>query len=191
MSTDIRVAQAFGTIGCALAAGGISTLSWIGLPTLTLSARSSSDASTPGTPISHLTHQWLFLFSRGHDTFPTLAAASSLANGYLAWTLRDAGASPMYGFTWTTCYATAIVVTMSIVPWTVVMITNSNAMLTAHATRDDKGSAKGLSTQEKAQRAKDDAEVPGVLRYWTALNLARSVFPLIGAVIGFTAAVSM
>jgi hypothetical protein len=33
--------------------------------------------------------------------------------------------------------------------------------------------------------------VPGWLRYWSALNLVRSVFPLVGAVIGFTAAVSM
>ncbi|KAJ5625585.1 hypothetical protein N7510_001894 [Penicillium lagena] len=191
MSTDIRIAQAIGTVGCALAAGGISTLSWIGLPTLALPARFPSDPSVPGTPISHLTHQWLFLFKRGHDTFPTLATASSLANGYLAWTLRDAGASPIGGYSWTTCYVAAIAATMSIVPWTLILINNTNVKLTAHATRDDKGSAKELGTQETARRAKDDAEVPGLLRYWSMLNLVRSVFPLVGAVIGFTAAVSM
>jgi hypothetical protein len=82
-------------------------------------------------------------------------------------------------------------VTMSIVPWTLVMINKTNQKLMAHATRDDRGAAKELSEQEKARRAKDDAEVPELLRYWSALNLARSVFPLVGAVIGFTAAVSM
>jgi hypothetical protein len=78
---------------------------------------------------------------------------------------------------------------MGIVPFTVLVMSNTNNTLKAHATRDDAAN-EGLRPHEMENRERDDEEVVGVLGYWAKLNLARSLFPLIGAGIGFYAAVS-
>jgi hypothetical protein len=84
---------------------------------------------------------------------------------------------------------------MSIVPFTFTAMRKTNAKLKAHAKRDDAAGAEGtkgmvVSEQEKAKRARDDSEVPELLQHWGKLNLIRAVFPLVGAGIGFYAAVS-
>jgi len=84
---------------------------------------------------------------------------------------------------------------MSLVPFTGLFMMETNRALKAHATRDDAASAEGLegmvvSPQEKAKRDREDEEVLEVLWYWSKLNLVRALFPLVGAGIGFYAAVS-
>lgn len=177
------------------------SLSIMDIPNLALPARRSPGAinpfhEVPGTPIAHLTHQWLDVYERGMRIFPPIATVASLANGYLAWTLRDTPAPTPTSQSWTSLYATAIVVTLGMVPWTLTAMKSTNDRLGAHATRDDKALAEGtegmvLSAAEKFRRAKRDDEVLGLLWKWADLNFCRSLFPLTGSVIGFCGIVWM
>lgn len=177
------------------------TLSTLCIPNLVLPARQPTTtipSDEPGTPIPHLTHQWLDLYKHGRNTFPLIAIGSSLANGYLAWVLRDTPApdSALMGYGWTGCYAAAIASTMGIVVWTLTAMKDTNKRLTAIATRDDAAVAEGtkgmvVSEQEKVKRAKEDSEVPALLKRWAELNLCRAVFPFVGAVISLYGVVLM
>ena len=179
------------------------SLSIMTIPDLALPARRPPGATSPahevpGTSIPHLTHQFVDVYERGKGIYPPLAVAASLANGYLAWALRDAP-SPMTsptGQSWTTFYVTTIVVTLSMVPWTLTAMKRTNDRLRARAARDDAALAEGtegmvLSEAERARREKEDDDVPGLLWNWARLNICRSLFPLTGAVIGFCGAVWM
>lgn len=104
-------------------------------------------------------------------------------------------APEVLGGSLSTSYLLAIGLTMGIVPFTLVAMSKTNAKLRAHATRDDAAGAEGtagmvVSEKEKAKRARDDSEIPGLLRHWAKLNLIRASLPLLGAGIGFYAAVS-
>jgi hypothetical protein len=176
-------------------------LSIMDIPNLALPARRPPGAiipthEVPGTPIAHLTHQWLDVYERGKRIFPPIAIVASLANGYLAWILRDTPAPATASLSWTSLYVTAIVVTLGMVPWTLTAMKSTNDRLRAHATRDDKALAEGtegmvLGASEKSRRAKEDDEVPGLMWKWAELNFCRSLFPLTGAVIGFCGVVWM
>ncbi|KAJ5157232.1 uncharacterized protein N7482_008332, partial [Penicillium canariense] len=199
--TDITIAQAIGTLGCSFAAGGVMTISIMGIPSLALPARHPPGATLPagerpGTPVAHLTHQWLAVYERGKRIYPAISIVASLANGYLAWALRGTPAPASIGQSWTSLYVTAAVATLGILPWTVAVMKSTNDRLRVHATRDDAALAEGtqgmvFSTTEKARRAKEDDEVPGLLWKWAELNFYRSLFPLVGAAIGFCGAVWM
>lgn len=176
----------------------MGTLSVICVPNLALPARQPASTTTPsrqvpGTPVAHLSHQWLDLYDRGKVTFPGIAVTASIAHGYIAWALRHTPGPGLLGRSWSRYYLAAIAITMGIVPYTVVVMAKTNNALKAHATRDDTSAAEGtkgmvVSEQEKAQRAKQDGEVPGLLQKWAALNLTRAVLPLVGAALGFYAA---
>lgn len=89
---------------------------------------------------------------------------------------------------------TAALVTVSIVPYTVVFLQSVNNKLNEHATRDDAAMAEGreamkMSEQELARREREDMEVPGLLRKWSCLNLVRGAMPLVGALVGVYATV--
>ncbi|KAJ5185187.1 hypothetical protein N7491_006942 [Penicillium cf. griseofulvum] len=202
MATDLRIAQAIGTLGCALAAGGIATVSILSIPNITIPERRPTSATlpfndTPGASTTHLTHQWLDLYERGSKIFPGISAVSSLANLYALCALQDSPtpAPSILRSSWSTCYLLAAGITMSIAPFTFTVMKKTNAKLKAHAKRDDAAGAEGtegmvVSTQEKAKRARDDSEVPELLQHWAKLNLIRATLPLVGAGIGFYAAVS-
>lgn len=180
----------------------MATISILSVPNLTIPSRHPSSSvlpyhEKPGTSAAHLTAQWLDLYDRGKKIFPGLAGVSSLANLYALWKLRDSPspAPAIFGSSWSTCYALVIASTMSLVPFTGLFMMETNRALKAHATRDDAASAEGLegmvvSPQEKAKRDREDEEVLEVLWYWSKLNLVRALFPLVGAGIGFYAAVS-
>ncbi|KAJ5654404.1 hypothetical protein N7490_001407 [Penicillium lividum] len=203
MGTDIFVAQMIGTLGCGVAAGGVMTLSILTVPGLTLPARQPASVTipsqqVPGTPVPHLTHQWLDTYERGKMTFPAISVVSSVANGYLAWALRNTAVpeSGIVGGSWTGCYMTAIVATMGLAVWTLTAMKKTNARLTAIATRDDAAAAEGIKgmvmgEQEKVKRAKEDAEVPELFRKWSKLNFLRALFPLTGAIIGLYGAAKL
>jgi hypothetical protein len=172
------------------------------IPNLLTPSRRPSSATLPsqdipGTSSTHLTHQWLDLYTRGSKIFPGISATSSFANMYALWVLRDSPtpAPDVFGGSWATCYLLAVGITMSIVPFTVTVMKKTNATLKAHAKRDDAALAEGtkgmvISDQEKAKRAREDSEIPALLQRWSKLNLIRASFPFVGAVIGFYAAVS-
>ena len=65
----------------------------------------------------------------------------------------------------------------------------TNDRLMAHATRDDKLVAEGkegmkMGEAEVAGRARQDAEVVGLVKRWSGLHFVRGLMPLVGAVIG-------
>ncbi|OJJ39475.1 hypothetical protein ASPWEDRAFT_25307 [Aspergillus wentii DTO 134E9] len=175
----IKTAQAIGILGCAFTSA-------LTLPAHKPPSSASLIQITPGAPISHITHQWLYIFSRGKQIFPDLAAISSTAHVYLAW--ADSRESN------SVCYALAAAVTMAIVPFTLTVMYPTCRGLENHATRDDAAEVEGkegmvTSDQEVAKRAREDQEALVLLRRWSGLNAVRALFPLTGAVIGFCAAV--
>lgn len=211
--TDIAIAQAIGTLGCGITAGetaspskqpqckltppsgGVMSLSILTIPALALPARRPPSATiparqVPGTPVAHLTHQWLDVYERGKRLFPPLAIVASVANGYLAWALRDTPAPDAVGCSWTGIYLTAVITTLGMVPWTLTVMKSTNGRLRAHATRDDAALSEGtksmvVSEQEKAKRAREDGDVSALLSKWAELNLYRAAFPFLGACIAF------
>ncbi|KAJ5545908.1 hypothetical protein N7494_003493 [Penicillium frequentans] len=203
MGTDILVAQMLGTLGCGFAAGGVMTLSILNIPTLILPARQPASVAIPSqqgpaTPFPHLTHQWLDTYERGMRTFPVMCLGASVANGYLAWALRDMAApeAGIIGGSWSGYYATAIATTMGFVVWTMTAMKSTNDRLMAIATRDDAAAAEGtkgmvVGDQEKAKRAKEDAEALELMKTWANLNMFRAMFPLTGAIIGLYGVANM
>lgn len=177
------------------------SLSIMTIPALALPKRQPASIpilahQKPGTPIPHLTHQWLDVYERGKGIYPPLSIVASLANGYLAWALRRTPAPDALGCSWTGIYVTAILATLGMVPWTLTAMKGTNGRLRAHATRDDAALAEGtkgmvVSEEEKAKRAREDEDVPGLLWDWAKLNFCRSMFPLLGACIGFWGVVWM
>lgn len=172
------------------------TISILSIPNLTLPARQPASVAIPsqqgpGTPSPHLAHQWLDTYDRGRKIYPVMCLGASVANGYLAWALRDMPApeSGIVGGSWSGYYITTITATMSIVVWTLTLMQSTNNRLAAIAKRDDAAAAEGtkgmvVGDQEKAKRAKEDAEVPELLKRWSKLNMCRAFFPLIGAIFG-------
>lgn len=83
----------------------------------------------------------------------------------------------------------AATATAGIVPFTLGAMQKVNNKLTDHATRDDAAVAEGreamkISEAELARRERDDAEALRLLRWWSCLNFARGLLPLVGAGIG-------
>ncbi|GAD93348.1 hypothetical protein PVAR5_1958 [Paecilomyces variotii No. 5] len=189
-----KVAQAVGILGSAFASGGILSISTLTVPALTLPERSAiikipSKTDTPGSTLSHVTHQWLNVYDKGKLMFPSVALTSALAYSYLAYTLRHTARGGKVA----RLYLIAAATTMTIVPYTLAVMLPVNKRLQAHATRDDAAEKEGkedmaTSAEEEAKRTREDREVPGLLETWTYMNAGRSLFPLAGAVVGITAA---
>lgn len=176
-------------------------LSVVTIPALSLPFRHPPSATlpehqSPATPVTHLSRQWLDVYERGKNIFPPIAIVASTANAYLAWKLYDVLVPETVGCSWTCLYLTAIGTTLGIIPWTLTAMKTVNGQLKAHAVRDDASIAEGsgemvVSEKEKAMRARQDEQVPGLMQDWAWLNLCRAVFPLIGGAIGFAGAISM
>ncbi|KAJ5179519.1 hypothetical protein N7492_002729, partial [Penicillium capsulatum] len=192
MDTNVTVAQAIGSLGCGLAASSMSFTSLTLVPTLLLPARHVSASAVrtdrgPGTPIAHLSRQWLDVQNAGHRMLPPLTVAAALANAYLAWILRGSPAPAAVGVSWAKFYAAAAVITMGTVPWSVLAVQPVVNQLEAHNARHDAIVADktvGLSEQDQVKHAAEDAQVPALIERWSTLNLYRAVFPLLGALLG-------
>jgi len=109
--------------------------------------------------------QWLRMYSIGKAQNPPIAAAAAASFLYLAYVvpLRSQAA----------VYVAAAVSTLGIVPWTLVAMVKVNSQLAAKA------------KEEVVAEAKDDrVQSVELIRKWGVLNLVRSAFPLLGAVLG-------
>ncbi|RMJ22386.1 hypothetical protein PHISP_06750 [Aspergillus sp. HF37] len=151
-----------------------------------------ASSEAPGTSSSHLAHQWLDLYNCGKKIFPGLVVFGSAANAYALWMLHQ---SPIPAPSTSTYYLIGIAVAMGIAPFTGLAMGKTNNRLKAHAQHDEAAGSEGtkdttvVSAQDEAKQTMGD-EVPELLTHWAKLNLARSVFPLLGAGIMFYAAVS-
>lgn len=77
-------------------------------------------------------------------------------------------------------YSAAAILVPAIVPFTFGIMKPTN----------DKLHAKAEKYRLGASEAKEDQELEDLLQKWTAMNTARSLFPLVAAVVGLWAVVS-
>ena len=136
--------------------GSIAAMSTIMMPSL-LSSPASADV---------LAKQWLQGFTRGKALGPSLAGLSLAVYSYLAYDARAKGDAKWLA------WAAAGVLTISIVPFTLVFMDTTNQALIAAATG---GSSKSLASGATSE----------LVTKWKHLNLVRSVLPLTGTVVGF------
>ncbi|THC93446.1 hypothetical protein EYZ11_007065 [Aspergillus tanneri] len=113
-----------------------------------------------------LFHQWVRLYHYGHQVLPTLAVVTFSLYGYSAWRRRKAkkswGALVLAGLT-----------TVAMLPFTwLVMVPTNNILFALEASSRASGA---VATMEEAR---------ALVTKWCWMHLARSLFPLAGAVIG-------
>ncbi|KAF4955002.1 hypothetical protein FSARC_11960 [Fusarium sarcochroum] len=146
------LATATGIAGSAWASGAIAALSLAGIPAA-LSAPSTSATV------------WQEIFNRGFAIMPKFAATTAVAYLYAAYAANQDGRS------WKGLAAGALL-TVAIVPYTVVFMSSTNELLF-------KAAAGTLGASQ------DD--VAKLIGRWGVLNLVRSLFPLAGTIAGFSA----
>lgn len=115
-----------------------------------------------------LVRQWSRLYDRGHKTAPPMALTTFALYGYAAFTRRAAGRP------WE-ILAAAGATTLMIVPFTLGFMLPTNNKLMSEEERADKG--------EKLEVER----VRGLVVKWNWLHFVRSLFPLAGAILGFSA----
>ncbi|OBT65091.1 hypothetical protein VE03_05229 [Pseudogymnoascus sp. 23342-1-I1] len=140
-----RVLQTIGLTTTAILAGASASFSIYTVPRLLESP----------TPL--LLKQFKHMFAAGHDTIPagTIVAATSLL--YLAYDSRAAGSPAWRG------YATAAVLALGIVPYTLAVMMGTNKVLLDRAEEEE----------EKVEA--QAASVKQLLDQWATMNLGRSV----------------
>jgi len=121
-----------------------------------------------------MVRQWLYFYEAGKTQNPPLAVATTASLAYLAWTFREEAlrnrrvpASPVARL-----YGTAAVLTLAIIPFTLILMAGTNRSLIGLATKVE--AAKGVA-------ALDDKEVVQLLTRWNTYNLVRSSLPLLSA----------
>lgn len=102
------------------------------------------------------------MFSSGKAQNPPIAAAAAASFSYLAWTLRSVPGNKAR------LYGAAAVLTIGIVPWTLLAMNPTNQKLIAKA--DSTATVKD-----------DEKEVEELLKKWGTLNGIRSLLPLLGS----------
>jgi len=169
------------------------------IPVMVLPARrlrqAGAKAETCAASMSHLKQQWLWLYATGRATFPPLAATAALAYTYLSYLSDDELLARLY--------ITAAVSTISIVPFTLlVMMPTNNLLAEAAAARggasprpavkregvlgEEEEVDKAVVTMKQASEVEDEEFLRLVVK-WARLNYLRHLLPLAGAVIGLTA----
>ncbi|KAJ5559910.1 DUF1772-domain-containing protein [Penicillium frequentans] len=163
-----RMAQAIGISGAAWLSGTIASISTITVPALVQSQ--NEDHKSP----SLLAKQWKVLYETGKKKAPPIAVAVASSLTYLAWSVRQGG--PLYKttvYSRSGLYLAAAVLTVGIVPYTLIFMMGTNNAL-----------------MKKAESTSDaDKEVPDLIERWNTLNLGRSIFPLAGAICAFVATI--
>lgn len=127
--------------------------------------------------------QWKRLYDKGAAQNPPIAIGIAAILSYLAWsadsTVRLGLASQRQ------LYIASVALTMGIVPWTLIIMANTNGALYKKA-------RKVLSLQKGSPEwsATDDEEVSDLLSTWNLLNGLRSLLPLLGFAAGAVAALA-
>lgn len=120
------------------------------------------------TESTHLVRQWARLYHYGHIYLPALSVGTTGLYGYIA--LRP---DPSEQKHWLT-YAAAGATTITMVPFTwLVMVPTNNALFRLEALAAETASDVDLNT------------VRGLVVRWAWLHVVRSLFPLVGAILGF------
>lgn len=115
-----------------------------------------------------LYHQWAQMYYYGRRVFPYMAVTTFMLYGYISIRRRAAKRS------WA-IFVVAGVVTAAMVPFTWAFMAPTNNVLFE------------LEAKSKDAVVTGIAEAQSLLRKWSLLHIARSFFPLAGAVIGLSA----
>lgn len=124
-------------------------------------------------PSSTIAKQWRRLFEIGKSQAPPIAASVAVSFGYLAWSVR-AGA-PLFKKTplsRSALFSTAAIMTVGIVPFTIIFMSGTNDALMK----------KAAATSESSGE-----ETADLVEKWATLNRLRSFLPLAGAFCGILA----
>jgi hypothetical protein len=108
------------------------------------------------------------MYHYGHQVLPGMAVTTLMLYGYIAMKKR-AGKRP-----WT-IFAVAGAVTVAMLPFTWIFMVPTNNMLFDLEAKSKSGVVTGI------------AEAQSLVRKWSLLHLARSIFPLAGAASGLSA----
>ena len=136
----------------------------MGLATMTMPVLVETSASS-----RLLLQQWQGIFDRGHVQGPGLAVTTALTYGYVAWMHAAAGTS------WKP-FVLAAVLTLGIVPYTLVFMARVNNSLFDAVKQSNSG--KEAIEKQHAQK---------LITLWTAHHAGRSLLPLAGAGTGLLA----
>ncbi|PGG98271.1 hypothetical protein GX51_06919 [Blastomyces parvus] len=169
-----RVAQVVGLSGAAWLSGNIAAYSLNVAPSLIASAQESN--LSPST----LAKLWRNVYNLGSKQNPPIALTTAAAFFYLAWSVR-AGTALFRHTAQNTAslYCAAGVLTLTIVPWTLVAMTKTNGMLLEKAKAVESEPTVKVGAREETER---------LVRRWIGLNGVRSLFPLAGVLVGLFAA---
>lgn len=113
------------------------------------------------------------MFENGKTQNPPIAAAVAASFFYLAWSVRSG--APLFrptAYSRSGLFSAAAVLTIGIVPYTMLAMSSTNNALLEKAS----------STPEIS-----DTETSRLIEKWTTLNTVRGYLPLAGAVIGLMA----
>ncbi|KAK1595885.1 uncharacterized protein LY79DRAFT_588449 [Colletotrichum navitas] len=146
------ITTATGILGCAWWAGATASLSMFSVPTI---LQGSSEPA-------HALRLWRHIFLNGASTGPKVALVTFLSLAYTAYDHHNRGA------VWKP-YATAAVLSLAIMPFTLVVMSSTNNALMA--------GAQGVETLSLS-------ETTELLTRWRTLNLVRSFISLASAGIG-------
>ncbi|KAJ5435074.1 hypothetical protein N7491_005669 [Penicillium cf. griseofulvum] len=137
--------------------GEIFTYSWGAVPAVLV--------ASPTSP--HLAaKQWAAFYHKGHSLGPLFAA---LGAGSFIWLALKSHSSLYWG---------AAVLDISIVPWTLLFMLQTNHRIFEFANMKD-------SSQNPTR---DGSQLASLLNKWASLNTVRSFFPLAGGILGLLAA---
>ncbi len=139
-----------------------------------LLASSTADEAT-------LLAQFRVIFRRGFVLCPPFAAIATLANlgnAYISWRSNNGGAGVALHF------LLAGVCTASLVPFTLMFVVRSEGLLLEKAA-EKPGDGKPRDGKDKVTWSV--ARTRELIGEWARLNYVRALFPLVGALISYTA----
>lgn len=120
-----------------------------------------------------LLNQWVRLYHYGHLLMPGLAICTFLLYSYVVIRQRTSGADAHWRK-----YALAAATTVTMIPFTLAIMVPTNDTLF------------GLDRQTRVDRTKEvlvSGDVRALVVRWSWMHIARSCFPLLGAVLGIGA----
>ncbi|KAJ5485002.1 hypothetical protein N7539_004990 [Penicillium diatomitis] len=163
-SLGLGLAQAIGISGAAWLSGNIFALS-----INTVAALQESIHEDKVSP-SIIAKQWSRMYAKGKTQNPPIAAAVAASFFYLAWSApSDTFPANRATLSLSGLYSSAAVVTLGIVPFTLLAMVGTN---------------NSLHRQAKSEVEVPEAETMELLGKWSYLNVIRGCFPLVGAVLG-------
>lgn len=128
-----------------------------------------------GVSSNTLTKQWRQIFEAGKAQNPPVAAVAACGFAYLSWSSRSKSASRIsFLRNAASLYSAAAVLTLGIVPFTILTMRNTNNALCR-------------ASEAKQDASIDNVEARMLTSKWIQLNAVRSCLPLAGGILGVVA----